>query len=119
MPLSWTLPDVRGISGTRLEERLPQAEKMNAIGRVATGIAHDFDNLLGPIVAYAEMLIDEAPEGTKRSAQNVLTSAMHCCGVVDQFSPARAAKAASACPRTGVFRRGKAYPSDEGIHKAR
>jgi len=72
---------------TRLESRLRQAEKMEAVGRLAGGIAHDFNNILGGILGYAEMLAEKAPAGTplKRYADNVLTGATRASGLVEQI----------------------------------
>jgi PAS domain S-box-containing protein len=71
----------------RLEQRLRQAEKMEAVGRLAGGIAHDFNNLLGGILGYAEMLSENAPAGSplKRYADNVLTGANRASGLVEQI----------------------------------
>ena len=46
----------------RLEERLLQAQKMEAVGRLAGGIAHDFNNVLTAILGYANLLVEEIPD---------------------------------------------------------
>jgi signal transduction histidine kinase len=71
----------------RLGQRLRQAEKMEAVGRLAGGIAHDFNNVLAGILAYGDMLLEEAPADSprKRYAQNVLTAATRGRALVEQI----------------------------------
>ena len=80
-PLRDEKGQIYGISGIatditehkRLEAQFRQAQKMDAVGRLAGGVAHDFNNLLTVINGYSAMLIDRLTEEDPRHEMAVET----------------------------------------------
>ena len=67
--------------------QLIQAQKMESIGRLAGGIAHDLNNLLVPILGYAEMLLGNESEETSRRKrlQAILNAGLGARNLVGQL----------------------------------
>lgn len=70
-----------------LQLQLSQAQKMEAIGRLAGGIAHDFNNILAAMNGYAEFLTEDLEEGsdTHQFAENILQAGLQAKSLVDQI----------------------------------
>jgi len=70
-----------------LQEQLAQAQKMDAIGRLAGGVAHDFNNLLTAIVGHAELLKDQLKEGTPafEDVSEIEKAAARAAGLTQQL----------------------------------
>jgi PAS domain S-box-containing protein len=70
-----------------LEAQLLQAQKMDAVGRLAGGVAHDFNNLLTIITSYSELAMDSVPaEGTTHGRlQEILSAARRAAELTRQL----------------------------------
>ena len=69
-------------------KQLLQAEKMQAIGRLAGGVAHDFNNVLTVILGYAQQLLDNrtpSAESVHRSAGHILTAGERAASLTRQL----------------------------------
>ncbi|MEN6375197.1 MAG: PAS domain S-box protein [Smithella sp.] len=71
----------------KLEERLNRAEKMESLGTLAGGVAHDLNNVLGGVVGYSELLRDEIPENSflRRYADNIMQSGIRGAAIIQDL----------------------------------
>jgi PAS domain S-box-containing protein len=71
----------------RLEERLHRAEKMEALGTLAGGVAHDLNNVLGVVVGYSELLLTKIDESNivRSYAMNVMQGGQRAAAIVQDL----------------------------------
>ncbi len=70
----------------RLEDQLRQAQKMEAVGRLAGGVAHDFNNMLSVVLSYAGMLAERAmDEGAREDLDEVVHAAERASALTRQL----------------------------------
>ena len=72
---------------TKLQSQLQQVQKMESIGTLAGGIAHEFNNILGIIVGNAELAMDDIPEWNpaRQNLQEIYTASLRARDVIKQI----------------------------------
>ncbi|WP_224984501.1 hybrid sensor histidine kinase/response regulator [Geomonas agri] len=71
----------------KLEEQLRQSQKMESVGRLAGGVAHDFNNMLGVIIGSAELCRHQLPEDTpvQKYLEHILKAAQRSSEITRQL----------------------------------
>lgn len=71
----------------KLEEMLRQSQKIKAIGQLAGGVAHDLNNMLSPIIGYAELLLftSEKNENDKKSIKGIIDAGFKARDLIQQL----------------------------------
>jgi signal transduction histidine kinase len=70
----------------RMEEQFRQAQKMEAVGRLAGGMAHDFNNMLGVIIGYSDLLTERSSlKDAMRDASQVKKAAERAAALTRQL----------------------------------
>jgi PAS domain S-box len=70
-----------------LEERLHQSEKMEVLGKLAGGVAHDLNNILGVLVGYSELMLMEIPEDhpLRKHVSNIQLSGERAAAIIQDL----------------------------------
>ena len=70
-----------------LEAQLRHAQRMEAVGRLASGIAHDFSNLLSAVTGYTELLLDrlDPHDSLREVAEDIRSAAMRASALTRQL----------------------------------
>lgn len=70
-----------------IENQLQQFQKMESIGRLAGGVAHDLNNLLAPILGYGQLLMDDKDItlSQKKKANHIVEAGMRARDLVHQL----------------------------------
>ncbi len=71
----------------KISDQLRQAQKMESIGRLAGGVAHDLNNMLSPVIGYAELLLHEydRQDARREYANQIFGAGMRAKEIVHQL----------------------------------
>ncbi len=69
----------------RLEERLRQSQKMEAIGQLGAGVAHNFNNLIQGIHGSLELAVSGSPSETRRYLSDAMDMSLRGAAIVKQL----------------------------------
>jgi signal transduction histidine kinase/FixJ family two-component response regulator len=71
----------------KAEVQLGQAQRLEALGRLSGGVAHDFNNVLSVVIGYADLLLEEEPlsDAGRAKVRGILQSARHAAALTGQL----------------------------------
>jgi signal transduction histidine kinase len=95
----WRVPARNGAAGSvlamaeeirrspELEQRLQQAARLESLGRLAGGVAHDFNNVLTGVLLYCDLLMAslDPSHAARKYAQEIRKAAMQASGLIKQL----------------------------------
>jgi len=69
----------------RLERQLRDAQKLEAVGKLAGGIAHDFNNLMTAVIGYSDLLLRKSDRDTREKLEAIRESAVRASDLTRQL----------------------------------
>ncbi|MBL8642664.1 MAG: PAS domain-containing protein [Rhodospirillaceae bacterium] len=77
----------RAAREAELQAQLAETQKMESLGRLAGGVAHDFNNILAATRAFADLIAGETPEGSRPHtyAGRIVTASQRAANLVNQI----------------------------------
>ena len=71
----------------QLQEKLERAQRMESLGILAGGVAHDLNNMLGPLVGYPELILRKLPEDSpiRKQVMRIGRSAQEAADVIQDL----------------------------------